>query len=220
MALLIPSIGTARQAARRMHCSNNLKQISLAMLNYEAVYKKLPPAYTTDADGRRLHSWRTLLLPYLEQKALYDSIDLSKPWNDPVNQQAAQTVLPVYTCPVSRPDAANKTDYQVIVDPSSLFPGDKALSLRDVTDGLSNTVMIVEAPDAMAVPWMSPEDCELAEFLSLTEGNHSGGLQVALADGSVYFIPKSVDASTREAMATRQGGEMIDARDAIEAPKR
>ena len=51
-------------------------------------YKALPPAYTVDADGRPLHSWRTLILPYLEQEPLYQTIDLSKPWNDPANAKA------------------------------------------------------------------------------------------------------------------------------------
>src|SRR5262245_30030320 len=58
--------GGARESARRMSCSNNLHNIAIALRNYESVYHCLPPAYTVDAEGKPLHSWRTLLLPFLE----------------------------------------------------------------------------------------------------------------------------------------------------------
>ena len=93
VGLLLPAVQAAREAARRMQCSNNMKQIALAMHNYEAVYKAFPPAYTTDANGQPLHSWRTLLLPYMEQQALYSQIDLNKPWDDPVNLPFSQVVI-------------------------------------------------------------------------------------------------------------------------------
>ena len=64
--------------------------------NYEQAYNALPPAYTVDANGRPLHSWRTLILPYLEQESLYQTIDLSKPWNDPANARAVETAFPSF----------------------------------------------------------------------------------------------------------------------------
>src|SRR5262245_6205217 len=66
IAFLLPSIRSGGEAARRAQCTNNLKQIALALYNYEQEHKVLPPAYTVDATGRPLHSWRTLILPYLE----------------------------------------------------------------------------------------------------------------------------------------------------------
>src|SRR5258708_3361414 len=65
IGLLLPAPRSARPAARRAQCNNNLKQIALALQNYEQAHKALPPAYTVDAEGRPLHSWRTLILPYL-----------------------------------------------------------------------------------------------------------------------------------------------------------
>ncbi len=94
VGLLLPATRAARPAARRMQCSNNFKQLGLAMHNYAADYKCLPPAYTVDAQGNRLHSWRTLLLPYLEENELYKKIDLSKPWNDPDNLAAFGQKMP------------------------------------------------------------------------------------------------------------------------------
>src|SRR4051812_5995401 len=67
IALMLPMVRSARPAAYRNACSNNLKQIAVALQNYSAMYDALPPAYTTDAEGKPLHSWRTLILPYLEE---------------------------------------------------------------------------------------------------------------------------------------------------------
>ncbi len=102
IGLLLPAVQSAREAARRMQCSNNMKQIALALHNYESVYKTLPPAFTVDANGNRLHSWRTLILPFIEQKSLYDNIDLSKPWDDPANAILQTVSIPTYACPQPR----------------------------------------------------------------------------------------------------------------------
>lgn len=207
--LLLPAVNSQKVAAKRMQCSNNLKQIALAMHNYADEYKRFPPAYTTDAAGRRLHSWRTLILPYLEERALYDSIDLNKPWDDPVNQHAASTSLAFFNCPASSDAVSNKTSYQVVVDPGSAFPGAQAFGLQHIIDGTSNTLMVTETPDSMAVPWMSPEDCDLQEFLSYTEAHHTKGFNIVTCDGAVHFISANADQKTREALVSRGGAEPI-----------
>ena len=99
IALLLPATRSGRYAARRAECVNNLKQIALALHNYEQAHKALPPAYTVDANGRPLHSWRTLILPYLEQESIYRTIDLSKPWNDPANAKASRPTSPFFDAP-------------------------------------------------------------------------------------------------------------------------
>jgi prepilin-type N-terminal cleavage/methylation domain-containing protein len=78
VALLLPAVQSAREAARRMSCSNNLKQLSLALHNYEDTHKTLPPA---GIDSNQM-SWAVLLLPYFEQKALYDQFNFNRgSWN-------------------------------------------------------------------------------------------------------------------------------------------
>ena len=199
----------AREAARRMQCSNNFKQLALAVHNYHDTYKCLPPAYTVDADGNRLHSWRTLLLPFLELNHLYTKIDLAKPWNDPVNQALAAERPPnVFLCPSAT--ERNKTHYLVVVDPESCFSGAKSIALKDITDGTSNTLLIIEAPTGSGVDWMSPYDADWSVLSSISEkskGPHIGVFQAAMADGSVRAISNNSAIDARRSLMTIAAGD-------------
>ncbi len=206
VALLLPAVQAAREAARRMQCSNNIKQIALALHNYESEYKQLPPAYTVDENGNRLHSWRTLLLPYMEQQALYRQIDFSKPWDDPANAFLQDTNIATFRCPSSG-IAPGMTTYQVIDDPTSAFPGSTSQKFRNITDGLSNTLFVVEFDENMAVHWAEPKDQSMLSFLSASSGSHLGGRNVAMGDGSVQFISNRTDQQFLQGMVTSQGGE-------------
>src|SRR4051794_3818491 len=86
IALLVPAVQAAREAARRSQCVNNLKQIGLAMHNYNSAYDVFPPAVITDPDGKPLLSWRVLLLPFLDEQALYEQFKLDEPWDSPNNK--------------------------------------------------------------------------------------------------------------------------------------
>lgn len=109
LAILLPNVRYSRGAAQRAQCAGHLKKIAVALYEYEAEHHALPPAYTVDVEGKPLHSWRTLLLPYLEQRALYEKIDLNKPWDDPVNRQALQTGVDTYECPAANLPAGHTT---------------------------------------------------------------------------------------------------------------
>ncbi len=212
VALLIPATQAAREAARRMQCTNNMKQIGLAMHNYHSTYKAFPPAYTTDANGKPLHSWRTLLLPFFEQQALYSKIDLDKPWDDPVNLPFNQVVVPVFACPSGHTDSPEKTCYQVVLDPAGIFSGPTPCPISTITDGTSNTLLVIETESENAVPWMAPIDIDLPTFLTIgqnTVTNHPGVHNAALADGAVRTISNAIDSQTAQALVTKAGGEVI-----------
>jgi prepilin-type N-terminal cleavage/methylation domain-containing protein/prepilin-type processing-associated H-X9-DG protein len=144
VALLLPAVQAAREAARRVQCINNMKQIGLAVLNYESQKRELPLAYTPNWTGRPYagpcpgvqvagnksnqlpdHFVLTFILPYLEQQALYDRIDLDLDWfNTTVstktkakNNEATAVDLPDFLCPSaeSRPNKYT-TDYALLVD--------------------------------------------------------------------------------------------------------
>ena len=210
VGLLLPAVQASREAARRMTCSNNLKQIALALHNYHDEYRTFPPAYTVDESGRPLHSWRTLILPYLEQNDLYRRIDLSRPWDDPVNQAVAQTVVAVYACPSQAEVASTATVYQAVVDPTGVFTGARSVNISQITDGTSNTVMVVETASSDAVPWMSTQDSNMQKFFATAGGSpHTGGSNSVFADGSARFLGDSMDQVTRTAIVTKAGGEVI-----------
>src|SRR6476661_8060061 len=99
VALLLPAVQQAREAARRSQCKNNLKQIGLALHNYHDVNGCFPPAYIADENGKPMHSWRVLILPYLDQAALHTEYNFSEPWDGPNNSRLLARRPAVYACP-------------------------------------------------------------------------------------------------------------------------
>ena len=213
--LLLPAVRIAREPARRMACSNHLRQIGIALHNYQEEYGCLPPAYTVDANGRPLHSWRTLILPYLEYDNLYQQIDLSKPWDHPDNRKAFETDLDVYHCPSVEDTTPGHTTYMAIVsDKSCLQPG-KPRKLSEIDDALHLTIVVVDVDALNAVHWMSPRDASAGLILGMLTSHrtqHPGIFQVLFVDGSVQRIGQEVDPSTLRALTTATGhdDEVID----------
>jgi prepilin-type processing-associated H-X9-DG protein len=178
------------EIARRVACQSNLRAIAQAMLAYEREHGSLPPACTRDAEGRPLHSWRTLLLPYLEERQRFDSIDLTKPWDDPANAAARERMPQWFACPSARLPAGHTT-YLVVVSPEGCFRADGAVQFDEVREP-SKTLLLAEFPTVRAVPWMAPVDADEAMFLALASGNlpdHRGGMvNCGFADGHIVTI--------------------------------
>src|SRR5262245_32034927 len=156
VALLIPQPRMAREAARRMQCSNHLKQIGLALQNYHDDYRSLPPAYVVNADGKPMHSWRVLILPYLERKDLYDKYDFNEPWNGPNNSKLHMEKMATFCCP-SRSASMSKpeTSYVVVIGAKTAWPGANGVGMPSMTDGTSNTIVVVEMANS-GIHWMEP----------------------------------------------------------------
>jgi type II secretory pathway pseudopilin PulG len=222
IAFLLPATRSARPAAYRMQCSNNLKQIALALLNYQDTYGTLPPAYIAAEDGTPLHSWRVLVLPFLEQQPLYDRYRFDEPWNGPNNRKLAEHIPQVYRCPSYAPDRKLRgnaatddellTQYVVLTGEQTPFPGSRLVNTKEIEDGASNTLMVVEL-DAECVPWMAPRDIDPLGFARVLSADtrkrtqHPGGLQAALADRGVRFISETTDPETLRGLSTVSGGE-------------
>lgn len=220
VALLLPTQRGTREAGRRSQCTNNLKQIGLALQNYHDKYHSLPPAYTVDAEGKPLHSWRTLILPYLEQGALYDKIDLEKPWDDPANKLAFETIIPTYRCPsahMSENYIDSHTAYLAVVAPGSCLQPTEPREFSEIIDGSELTLMVVEVDAEHAVHWMSPMDADEQLILSISTAKrlpHPGVFQALLADGSTRFLPANTKASTLRALISIAGHDNEIAREA------
>jgi hypothetical protein len=204
LALIVRS---GREAARRNSCLNNLKQIALALSNYESVHGAYPPAYTVDANGLPLHSWRTLILPYMEQQRLYDSIDLAKPWDDPANAVAHNTMLEVYRCPSDPTANADKylTTYLAVVTPDSAIRTADSLSHAELP-APSETLLVIDAAPSQATHWMSPVDADEKLLLNVDpklKRQHNGDLCLAAyADGHVHPHSGMIDPKALRAMIT------------------
>jgi type II secretory pathway pseudopilin PulG len=207
--LLLPTNRRARPEARRAQCANNLRQIALALHNYERAYNALPPAHTVDSNGKPLHSWRTLILPYLDAEDIYRSIDLAKPWNDPANAKARETVIGIFRCSETAMER-NTTTYLAITARNGCFMPAKARRLADITDDHASTIMVIEAGDENAVPWMAPFDANdalLASLGSTAQLHHTGGTQASFVDGSVLFMKSAIPAAALRALISISGND-------------
>ena len=209
IALLLPAVRTPREAVRRVQCSNNLKQIALGLQNYVDINGALPPAYTVDAEGKPLHSWRTLILPYMEQKALFDKIDLLKPWDDPANKTAFDTHVPTYHCPSAAGDWRH-TSYFAPVGPDRCLHSTEPRKLAEITDDHGLTLMLVEGNPAAAVHWMSPMysiEQKIPNPGTESQRNHPVGFNGVMVDGGSRFFDENTAPARLRALLTIAGGD-------------
>jgi uncharacterized protein DUF1559 len=210
VSLLLPAVQSAREAARRSSSKNNLKQIALAMHNHHDTFKKFPAQAITDDSGKPLLSWRVKVLPFLEQQGLYDQFHLDEPWDSPHNKQLVAQMPAVFARPGSTAGPGMAT-YLAPVGDGTMWSPDKGTSIREMRDGTSNTMMVVEVDDETAVPWTKPADWEFdpSDPMQGVGGSRPGGFLISLADGSVRFVANSIDPDTLKALATMAGGERI-----------
>ncbi len=199
-------------AAGRAQSSNNLRQIGIAMQSYASTYNSFPGAYSKSKDGKPLLSWRVLILPYVEQVSLYNEFHLDEPWDSEHNKKLIERMPSIFAAPGSKAAKEFKTNYLVPRGDETIFPDGKQLRFADITDGMSNTIMVVEAADDQAVIWTKPDDLkvDLKQPAKGLVGLRQGGFLVGFADGSVRFIKDKIKSETLKALFTRAGGEPID----------
>lgn len=230
VGLLLPAVQAAREAARRMQCGNNLKQISLGMHNYHDTFNVLPPNFINQ--GPQVHwGWGLMMLPFIEQRPLYDQINPSL-WGagggDPVHvpspTNGLQATVATYLCPSN-----------VGLDGNNLNSSRFAVNFSAILDGLSNTMLLAErdthrrgggawagrarstAATGFRVVWpinsvgtdrWNNPTCFRYAIGSL----HPGGMQFAFADGSVHFLSETIEAATAPANhGCGNSGQTIDA---------
>ncbi len=271
VGLLLPAVQAAREAARRMQCSSNVRQLGIAVHNFESAYKKLPSGWISNGtSGAPGWGWATKLLPFMEGNNLYNQINLDVEIDDDVHAQVRVTPVSTFICPsdpfenlfaITEGDGHHDHDHityssgderlddhgdvlfevaksnyigmfgtfeleDAPYNGNGMFFGNSALRFRDVTDGLSNTLMIGERsgrlggsiwhgniPEAaesyariLGVSDHSPNDAHghFEDFSSY----HSGGVNFMRADTSTFFLPNSIDERVYHAISTRTGGEV------------
>lgn len=204
-------IESAREAARRQQSMNNLRQLIMAQFNFVSSTGAFSPQALTNSSGKRLLSWRVLILPYIEQEELYNQFHLDEAWDSPHNLQLLEKMPAAF----GGDPRGVKPGYTQIVAPltknSIMGHTGGPTRMQDISDGTSNTIMLMEVPPAAAVPWTKPEDfvvdTEKPMAGMTTDGQQS--LLLAFADGSVRALSTKTDPKAFWALLSRDGGEVI-----------
>jgi prepilin-type processing-associated H-X9-DG protein len=196
--------GNNLEAMHRTLCSNNLKQLASGLHNYHETYKQLPPTYVADENGRALHSWRTLVLEFVDERARYQKYDFYEPWNSAQNSLLHSPIPPFVACSQDKPAFKGETSYVAVAGTGSTWTNQNATRLSGFTNGTNNTVMVIETHRS-GIHWMEPREFSLDEAIrELSDpdldgsGGHGrggyffdfgiGGHNVLMADGSVQFV--------------------------------
>ncbi len=278
VALILPAVQAAREAARRAQCSNNLKQIGLALHNYEGTHKTLPPgSIYLSMSGVRRGSILVHLLPFIEQSSLYEAFDFKQTNIENTllasGRKASGTVIPTYICPSDNHSkfingdalhnySASRGPTAVYDNPAcscshpwqgmSLAPADdpnrfagpftrvgSVSGLRDVLDGLSNTIFFGEVrpncSEHARNGWLAsnngsgycttlipinfdsckdnaPDPCNRSFNWNTEVGFkslHPGGSQFLLGDASVRFLAKDIDHQIYQYLGAKNDGNVV-----------
>lgn len=262
VGLLLPAVQAAREAARRAQCMNNVRQIGLALTNYESAYKRFPSGWV-DWKQTTKPGWSMsqAILPFMEQSNLYSRLDTNFAIDSTVNRPFLETVIPSFICP-SDPapsifeiaedsgldeegvnvDIGNKlfriakSNYvgvfgtleidDVPYRGDGVFFGNSFIRMRDMTDGVSNTIVFGERGSRLGGSlwhgYISEASGAPARFLGTTDhapsspighfddfsSYHTGGTHFVNGDCSTKYLSNSIDLEVYQALATRAGGEV------------
>jgi hypothetical protein len=221
---------------------NNLKMIGLALHNFHDVYRHFPPATIVGPDNKPWHSWRVLILPFVDQAPLYNQYKFDEPWDGPTNRKLLDKLPPVYSDPVYGENKEYFTHYVAITGDDMAFTSEGAdfdgknigpaigggRGIAQFTDGTSNTLVVGPVGPDRKIPWMKPEDLAVDDRLpglgkkggfaapyKLEKGTVSPFL---LADGAVRGILDTIDGKTLHALLTLDGGEAVGEYPTINPP--
>jgi hypothetical protein len=182
-------------AAAAQQSANNLKQIALAMHGYHDAIGSFPPAAVCDKKGKPQLSWRVLILPYIEQDALYKQFKLDEPWDSDNNKKLIAKMPKIYAPP--NQNTYGYTFYRGFTGPNTWLPpqqqpgraGQVLLGVKSfqISDGTSNTILVAEALEA--VVWTKPDELVFApNAVPKLGGVFGSGFTVVIADGSARFV--------------------------------
>ena len=217
VCLLLPAVQGPRRG-RRSPCKNNLKQIGLALHNYHDKYGSLPPAYIADENGKPMHSWRVLLLPFLDLQSLYQKYRFDEPWDGPNNIKLLDEFPDAFRCPneTKKNGRLRTTSYVAVVGDETIWPNQQSTRLEDITsqDGSTYTIAVVEIANS-TISWTEPRDLVFDDLkFSFEHGTeissqHPNGAHVVFVDGSVRYISNDIDPEKLRGLLTIDGGETI-----------
>ena len=191
---------------------NNLRSIALAQLNHESARMAFTQRAIFAEDGTPLLSWRVAILPFIEQNELYEQFNLDQPWDSPNNIALLSLMPQIY----AHPEVENgQTVFKIFVGDETAFELEdsrRGISFGQITNGSSNTILVVETFSDNAVPWTQPEDI-IFDINDSKDGLGHGlfdSFSVALFDGSVHQVSNTISDEEFAAVVTPAGGEISD----------
>ena len=239
VGLLLPAIQGAREAARRATCQNRLRQTGLALINHHETKLAFPVGCVErrpfgSHEGRQL-AWNVFVLPFLEEASVADIFDTALPYDDPHNRPAAQTVVDVCLCPSTvRRDPSRVGSYAddglAAADYGGMFGAqglgfrpasgvmlfDRSITAREITDGLSRTIIVAEDTgrgSRQDAQWANGENIfDVTVTVNRFQHNevwsdHSGGAFALMCDGGVRWLAEVMELRPLQALCTRSGAE-------------
>ena len=193
-------IAPARHAANESLCHANLFKLCFALRMYDDANGALPPAHINGANGNPSHSWRVLILPYLDSwgidgNAIHQAYDFSEPWNGPTNV-SLPTPVPKsrFACPCGSEQHTTLTSYVVLVGPHTLFLGSATVSISELPESV-DPILVVEITNS-DIQWIEPRDLSIGAITHSAEGNsmrlsrpHVGSFRYITARGRLGVLP-------------------------------
>jgi uncharacterized protein DUF1559 len=216
---LLPDVQQSREDVRRSQVKNNFKQIGLAMHNFHDTHKHFPAATSTDKKAKQLLSWRVHILTFLNQVPLYQQFHLDEPWDSEHNKTLIKKMPEVYASPYDPElNDQGETRYLVPRGKGTIFDGNGKTEgnvplgtrIRDIRDGVENTILVLEAAPETAVIWTKPDDLTV-DFTNPLKGLNNSrqiGFHMLMSDGTVRFGWEAMNLDTLKALLTRDGGEV------------
>jgi hypothetical protein len=206
-----PIIEATIKKFRREQSVKSLKQIGLALHNIHDAFNSFPPRANYDPRKQPLLSWRVHILPYVGAGKLHSEFHLHEPWDSPHNRPLIERMPDVYSNGNWRLEREGKTTFLAPIGEQTVFSGREGISIRDITDGTSNTIFVVDVADDRAVVWTRPEDWEFdpEQPMKGLAGKFDGGFSVLMCDGSVRFLSETIKPEILRALFTRNGGEPV-----------
>lgn len=224
----VPAIASVQSNRMKAQSMRNISRIAAALNAYAADHGTYPPPVTTRPDGRPMHSWRVLILPYLGHKELFNEYDMNQPW-DSSNNIALSSRMPSVFRAASSQITGEEFSYYLITGPGTLFPPAlpgapagtfQSLSPNKISDAPGQTLLVVEAVGSTASyysSWLEPRELDVTAMQGLIGGSpgqeiggvHPDGAVVATVDGQAHFLSAQTSPSTVMALITASGGEPL-----------
>jgi biopolymer transport protein ExbD len=201
-----------RRDAQQARRKNQLRQVGIALHNFHDTYGSFPPAKSGkgyEDEGRPLLSWRVHLLPFLDQRALYERFHLDEPWDSAHNKTLLAEMPPLF----KTTDDPTTTTFLAVVGEGTAYEGREGLTFKDIRDGTSSTAYVVDAGRERAVPWTKPEDLPFDvedPVRALGPSDFGNEFLVVTADGAVKAISYDIAPESLRALFTRAAGDHFD----------